>query len=69
LRIFQINNRKQLAIINKNMEETGLTATLVTPYKGYSNIELLRRMGDKWLVRICGSGRELEVYEDEFILD
>lgn len=51
------------------MEETGLTATLVTPYKGYSNIELLRRMGDKWLVRICGSGRELEVYEDEFILD
>jgi hypothetical protein len=45
------------------------TATLITPYKGYKNIELIERIGYKWLVRICGSGLEIEVYEDEFILD
>ena len=44
-------------------------ATLITPYKGYTNIELIEKIGYKWLVRICGSGLELEVYEDEFILD
>ncbi|MDL2228307.1 hypothetical protein LJC25_01990 [Bacteroidales bacterium OttesenSCG-928-K03] len=45
------------------------TATLITPYKGYRNIELIERIGYKWLVRICGSGLEIEVYEDEFILE
>ena len=44
-------------------------ATLITPYKGYTNIELIEKIEYKWLVRICGSGLELEVYEDEFILD
>jgi hypothetical protein len=53
----------------KNMDETGITATLITPYKEYRNIELIRRVGYKWLVRICGSGLEIEVYEDEFVLD
>ena len=51
------------------MEEDGRTATLIEPYKGYRNIELIRMVGDKWLVRICGSGLETEVYEDEFELD
>jgi len=51
------------------MDETGLTATLITPYKGYRNIELIRQIGNKWLVRICGSGKEIEVYDDEFELD
>jgi hypothetical protein len=51
------------------MDETGITATLIIPYKGYRNIELVRRVGHKWLARICGSGLEIEVYEDEFILD
>jgi hypothetical protein len=45
------------------------TATLITPYMGYRNIELVQKIESRWLVRICGSGREIEVYEDEFILD
>lgn len=51
------------------MEEIGISATLVNPYKGYRNIELLRQIGCKWLVRICGSGLVIEVFEDEFVLD
>jgi hypothetical protein len=51
------------------MEEIGISATLIKPWKGYHNIELLRRVGYKWLVRICGSGLEIEVYENEFVLD
>jgi hypothetical protein len=51
------------------MQEDGRTATLNEPYKGYRNIELLIKVGNKWLVRICGSGKEIEVYEDEFTLD
>jgi hypothetical protein len=51
------------------MEEAGITATLINPYKGYRNIELIRRVGNKWLAQICGSGLEIEVYENEFVLD
>jgi hypothetical protein len=51
------------------MKEVEITATLNTPYKGYCNIELISKVGYKWLVRICGSGLEIEVYEDEFIVD
>jgi hypothetical protein len=50
------------------MEER-ISATLITPYKGYRNIELIQRVGNKWLAQICGSGLEIEVYDDEFILD
>lgn len=49
--------------------EAGQTATLIVPYKGYRNIELVEQIGYKWLVRISGSGLEIEVYEDEFIID
>ena len=45
------------------------TATLITPYNGYNNIELIEKLGYKWLVRICGSCKEIEIYEDEFILN
>jgi hypothetical protein len=51
------------------MEETGITATLITSYRGYRNIVLIGRIGCKWLVRICGSGKEIEVYDDEFTID
>lgn len=51
------------------MQEDGRTATLIEPYKGYWNIELIEEIGYKWRVRICGSGKEIFVYEDEFILD
>jgi hypothetical protein len=51
------------------MEEIGFTATLIKPFRGYRNIELIRKVGYKWLVRICGSGLEIEVYENEFVPD
>ncbi len=47
----------------------GDIATLKVPYKGYRRIELLERLRYTWLVRICESGKEIEVYEDEFELD
>ena len=50
-------------------EEIGILATLVTPFKGYRKITLICKTGYKWLVRICESGLEIEVYEDEFVLD
>lgn len=49
--------------------QTGDAATLNNPYQGYRNIELISQVGNKWLVEICGSGKRIEVYEDEFILD
>jgi len=49
--------------------EDGRTATLIESYLGYQNIELIEKVGYKWRVRICGSGKEIEVYEDEFELD
>jgi hypothetical protein len=48
--------------------EDGRTATLIEAL-GYRNIKLIEKKGYKWLVRICGSGKEIEVYEDEFELD
>lgn len=45
------------------------TATLKIPYMGYSNIMLIEKIGLKWLVEICGSGKQIEVYEDEFNID
>lgn len=46
--------------------QPGDIATLKVPYKGYRRIELLERLQYTWLVRICESGKEIEVYEDEF---
>ncbi len=43
-----------------------MTATLITPINGYRNIELIEKIGYKWRAIICGSGKEIEVYEDEF---
>ncbi len=50
-------------------ELEGKHATLKTPHLGYRNIVLLERLDNRWLVEICGSGKQIEVYEDEFILD
>lgn len=47
----------------------GKYATLLTPYKGYRNILLLCREGIKWTAEICGSGKIIEVYDGEFVLD
>lgn len=46
-----------------------MNATLNTPYLGYTRIELIEKNGFKWTARIIGSGREIEVYEDEFTID
>ena len=46
----------------------GDIATLKVPYK-LCRIELLERLQYTWLVRICESGKEIEVYEDEFETD
>lgn len=46
-----------------------MTATLKTPRMGYRRIELIEKVGLKWLVAICSTGLIIEVYEDEFILD
>jgi hypothetical protein len=47
----------------------GRQATLKTPYSGYRNITIVKKSGDKWLVELCGSGKRIEVYEDEFTID
>ena len=49
--------------------ERGAIATLKEPYLGYRRIELIEPYGNQWLVRICESGKEITVYEDEFVLD
>ncbi|MDR2911840.1 MAG: hypothetical protein LBV38_00850 [Alistipes sp.] len=50
-------------------ELEGKQASLKTPYSGYQNITLVKKSGDKWLVELCGSGKRIEVYEDEFTID
>lgn len=47
----------------------GAIATLKSPYLGYRRVELVEEYGNMWIVRICESGKEIEVYEDELILD
>ncbi len=49
--------------------QPGDIATLNEPYLGYRRIELIEKYPYKWLVRICESGKEISVYEDEFELD
>lgn len=49
--------------------EEGDIAILHKPYLGYRSIELLEKNQYTWTARICDSGKEIEVYEDEFELD
>lgn len=51
------------------METKGAYATLIEPYRGYFRIKLIEKVGYKWLVEILGSGKEIEVYSDEFVVD
>lgn len=51
-----------------NEDMIGKTATLREPYKGYSNVTLIEKVGYKWLVEL-GSGKQIEVFSDEFVLD
>lgn len=47
----------------------GKYATLLLPYCGYRTIRLLSKEGFCWIAEICDSGKIIEVYEDDFILD
>ena len=49
--------------------QAGDIATLNEPYLGYHRIELIEKCWYKWRARICESGKEIEVWEDEFELD
>ncbi len=49
--------------------QPGDIATMQMPYLGYRRIELIEKYGNQWLARICESGKEINVYEDEFELD
>ena len=49
--------------------QAGDIATLNEPYLGYRRIELIEKCWYKGRVRICESGLEIEVYEDEFEID
>jgi len=44
-------------------------ATLKTPYRGYRNIQLIEETERGWLAEVCGSGAEIEVRDDDFIVD
>ena len=48
-------NRKKIKIM-----KVGDLATLIRPYRGYRNIELVERLQYTWLVRICESGLEID---------
>lgn len=49
----------------------GKSATLNEPHLGYRNIEIIKYWPTmhKWEVEICGSGKHIWVYRDEFELD
>lgn len=49
--------------------QAGDIATLNEPYLGYRRIELIEKRWYKWRVRICESGKEIEVWEDEFEME
>lgn len=49
--------------------QVGDIATMPLPYLGYRRIELIEKLQFAWRARICDSGREIEVREDEFELD
>ena len=47
----------------------GQFVTLIKAYKGYRNIQIVAREGNRYTAEICGSGAIIEVYDDEFTLD
>lgn len=49
--------------------QAGDIATLHKPYLGNRRIELIEQNQYMWIARICDSGKEIEVWEDEFELD
>lgn len=54
-----------------HIEYDGRSATLNDSYLGYENIVLVKYWPSmcKWEVEVCGSGKRLFVFDDEFTLD
>ena len=50
--------------------DAGKIAELLYPYKGYKNAMLVKYWSSmcKWEVEVCGSGKHLWLYDDEFEL-
>ena len=55
--------------MNTREPEEGDYAILLKPHLGYRHIELIEKNQYTWTARICDSGKEIEVFEDEFQLD
>ena len=53
----------------RKIAKSGDTATLNIAMYGYRNIILLQEVEYKWEAEICGSGKVIYVYEDDFELD
>ncbi|MGN0043709.1 hypothetical protein [Alistipes indistinctus] len=49
--------------------QVGDIVTMPMPFLGYRRIELIEKLQYAWRARICDSGREIEVREDEFEID
>lgn len=62
-------SRLNSKIMDTREPQAGDIATLHKPYLGSRRIELIEQSGYMWIARICESGKEIEVWEDEFELD
>lgn len=49
--------------------QVGDIVTMPMPFLGYRRIELIEKLQYAWRARICDSGREIEVREDEFEME
>lgn len=49
----------------------GRTATLIEPYQGYTDVQLIQYWPTmyKWEVEIIESGKRLFLYDDEFVIN
>ena len=71
---YEVNKEKFLKLLTSDNELKsmgGKQATLNEPHLGYRNIILIKYWPTmyKWEVEICGSGKHIWVYEDEFEID
>lgn len=55
-------------IIN-NLKDTTMTARLIFPVMGLTEIRLIVKRHYKWLVELVGADLTLEVREEDFVLD
>lgn len=51
------------------LPETGQTVTLHEPFNGYTRGTIVGQMGNRWEIRIEGSGFYIYRFSDEFTID